>query len=143
MSEHDDCIFCRIAAGKAPAYVVHQDDRTMAFMDINPAARGHTLVIAKNHAQNIFEIPADDLTAVIKTAQKVARAVNAVLVPQGMNLLQSNGPGAAQSVPHFHIHVLPRSLYDDLPLNWRLSPGDRRDIETLAGEIRAELAKQG
>jgi histidine triad (HIT) family protein len=138
MSEHD-CIFCRIVAGQLPSVSLYEDEHSKAFMDINPVARGHALVISKVHAATVLDIPLPILQAVCGTAQRVARAIEAAFHPDGITILQSNGPGAAQSVSHFHMHVLPRSFYDDLPMNWRLTPGDRRLIEEAAQSIRAVL----
>jgi histidine triad (HIT) family protein len=119
---------------------LYEDAHTKAFMDINPVARGHVLVISKVHAKNLLDIPLPSLQAVTATVQRVAQAVETAFHPDGITIVQSNGPGAAQSVPHFHMHVLPRSLYDDLPMNWRLTPGDRRVIEEAAQSIRTALA---
>lgn len=139
MSEHD-CIFCRIVAGQLSSVSLYEDEHSKAFMDINPVARGHALVISKVHAEMLLDIPLPALQAVAATVQRVARAIDAAFHPDGITVVQSNGPGAAQSVSHFHMHVLPRSFYDDLPMNWRLTPGDRRVIEEAAFSIRAALA---
>lgn len=136
-----DCIFCRIVAGELPSIPLYEDDTSVAFMDINPAAHGHLLVISREHAVNMLDIGTDQLKGVMATVQKLARAVDQALSPEGISIIQSNGPGAAQSVEHFHMHILPRSLYDDLPLNWRLTPGDRHAIEAAAQKIRAALAE--
>ncbi|PKU22254.1 HIT family protein [Telmatospirillum siberiense] len=138
MIEHD-CIFCRIVAGQSPSIPLYEDELTKAFMDINPVACGHALVISKLHAETILDIPAPVLAAVGATAQRIARAVDTALHPDGISIVQSNGPGAAQSVSHFHMHVLPRSFYDDLPMNWRLTPGERKVIEEAARTIRTAL----
>lgn len=134
-----DCIFCRIVAGEIPSVGVCEDDRTVAFMDINPANRGHVLVVPKAHGANIFEVAPEDLAAAALMAQRVAQAVQAAMAPDGINLLQANGPGAAQSVPHFHLHVLPRRLADGLAMNWSLHPGNRDDIRAAAEAIRDAL----
>jgi len=108
----------------------------------NPVARGHTLVISKRHAETILDIPTSILQAVVATAQRVAQAIDKAFAPPGITIVQSNGPGAAQSVPHFHLHVVPRTFYDDLPMNWHITPGDRRTIEEAALAIRAALGEQ-
>lgn len=138
MSENN-CIFCRIVAGLSPSFSLYEDDLSMAFMDINPVAHGHALVISKGHATNMLDIPLATLQAVTATVQRVAQAVDTAFHPDGISIVQSNGPGAAQSVPHFHMHVLPRSVYDDLSMNWHLTPGDPRSIEEAARSIRAAL----
>ena len=134
-----DCIFCKIVAGEIPCFKLYEDELTMSFMDINPAAPGHCLVIAKEHAPNVFEIDEDALASVIRTAKRVASAVNAALAPEGINLLQANGPGAAQSVEHLHFHILPRSVGDDLLLNWPVEAGDMEAIGELAERIRGHV----
>ena len=139
MSQNTDCIFCKIVTGDIPSFELFEDDASLAFMDINPASEGHCLVIAKQHVANVFEIDEAALLAVAGSARRIAVAVQAALRPEGLNLLQANGPGAAQSVQHFHIHVLPRSIGDDLPLNWPDQPGDMGAISALADRIRAQL----
>lgn len=134
-----NCVFCRIVAGQIPSFKLLEDAATLAFMDINPANDGHCLVIAKPHHATLYDLPPDLLAAVSATVLKVAKAVEAAVKPDGLNLVQSNGKGAAQSVPHFHIHVLPRRLGDDLRLNWQLKAGDRAAIATIAERIKAKL----
>ena len=133
------CIFCRIAAHEAPAYILCEDETSLAFMDINPASPGHVLVVSRQHAVNIFDVSPPALAGVMKTVQRVATAVNAAFLPDGLSIVQANGPGAAQSVLHFHVHVLPRSFEDGLPINWQLRPGERHAIEAAADRIRAAL----
>jgi len=133
------CIFCKIAAGTIPSIRLYEDAETLAFMDINPANDGHCLVMPKAHAPTVFEIAAADFAAAARTAAKVARAVDRALTPDGINLLQANGPGAAQSVQHLHIHVLPRRQGDGLLLNWTPRPGDRARIAEIAERIKAAL----
>lgn len=139
MSFDPDCVFCKIIKGDIPSFKVFEDEQTFAFMDINPANTGHALVIPKFHTPNLYDIPAEWLSATVTSAQKVARAIDAVVKPDGMNLLQANGEGAAQSVFHFHLHVMPRFNGDELKLNWGLKPGDMEAIGALAEKIRAML----
>jgi histidine triad (HIT) family protein len=138
-SNTTNCVFCKIVAGGIPCFKLHEDEATLAFMDINPIHDGHCLVIAKTHYPTVFELPADTFAAVVRAAAKLAKAVNAAVRPDGLNLLQSNGPGAAQSVPHFHIHILPRRMGDELLMNWALKPGDMKRIGEWAERIRALL----
>jgi len=139
MSRDADCIFCKIVAGAIPSFKLYEDEQTLAFMDINPASEGHALVIPKEHSRDVYAIDDQAIAAVARTARQVATAVALVVSPDGLNLLQCNGPGAAQSVFHFHMHVLPRTLGDDLKLNWGPKPGDMQAIEDLAGRIRAAI----
>jgi histidine triad (HIT) family protein len=140
MAQEADCIFCKIIDGEIPSFKVLEDEKTLAFMDINPVNPGHVLVIPKHHAPDLMQITEDWLTATVATARKVARAVDKTLKPHGLNLVQSNGPGAAQSVFHLHVHVIPRTKGDDLKMNWGIAPGDMDAIGALAERIRANVA---
>jgi histidine triad (HIT) family protein len=134
-----NCIFCKIVAGQIPSFKLLEDDATIAFMDINPVNPGHALAVAKGHWPTVDVIPADVLSAVAKTAQKVARAIMSELKPIGVNLLQANGEGAGQSVPHLHIHVMPRRAGDGVALNWDYKPGDKAEIEAIYRRLKAIL----
>ncbi|HEY6982638.1 HIT family protein [Reyranella sp.] len=134
-----DCVFCKIVAGKLPCFKLLEDESTLAFMDINPVNPGHALAVAKGHWPTVDVIPADMLAAVARTAQQVAKAAMKVLAPEGMNLVQANGSAAGQSVPHLHIHVMPRRVGDDVSLNWTPAPGDMKAIEAVADKLRAAL----
>lgn len=118
MSDHADCIFCAIAERTGPAEVIAADERAMAFLDISPATRGHTLVIPRKHAKDLLEIDADDLAHVAKMAKSVALRMPDALGCEGVNLLNSCGPVAWQTVFHFHMHVIPRYADDPLKLPW-------------------------
>ena len=134
-----DCIFCKIIAGEIPSFKLYEDDDTFAFMDINPANEGHALVIPKEHAADVHAISDAAISATAMTAKRVASAIEKTLGPDGINLVQANGPAAAQSVFHFHMHILPRRKEDGLKLNWGLEPGDMEAIGALAERIRANL----
>jgi histidine triad (HIT) family protein len=139
MGTDSECIFCKIINGEIPSFRVHEDDQTVAFMDINPANEGHVLVVPREHAPDLFQVSEAALSATVVAAKRVAVAVNALLEPEGLNLLQCNGPAAAQSVLHFHMHVLPRCTGDDLKLNWGIQPGDMDAVGALAERIKATL----
>ncbi len=139
MAADPDCIFCKILAGEIPCFKLYEDDATLAFMDINPANDGHALVIPREHSADLHAVSDEAITATVLTAKKVAAAVQKTLEPDGLNLLQCNGPAAAQSVFHFHMHVLPRKNGDALKMNWGLEPGDMDEIGALAEQIRANL----
>ena len=139
MNTESDCIFCKIIAGEIPCFRLFEDDATLAFMDINPASEGHALVIPKEHAENVLAVSDDAISATARTAKRIAAAIEQTLQPAGINLLQANGPAAAQSVMHFHMHVLPRQPGDDLKLNWGLEPGDMDAIGHLADRIRNNI----
>jgi histidine triad (HIT) family protein len=131
-----DCVFCKIRDGQLPSMRVYEDDRTFCIMDINPLTPGHCLVIIKNHAATLFEADPEDLQAAIATAQTVASAIKTALKPDGLNVLQANGAAAFQSVPHFHLHLIPRLNNDGKGFDWKLVPGDRAAIVTAGEKIR-------
>lgn len=134
-----DCVFCKIRDGQIPSMKVFEDDRTLAFMDINPLGPGHCLVIPKAHAATLFEADVEDLHATIATAQQVARAIREALAPDGLNMLQANGAAAFQSVPHFHLHLIPRWNNDGKGFDWKLVPGNREQIVKVGERLRALL----
>ena len=134
-----DCIFCKIIGGEIPSFKLMENEHAFALMDINPAHEGHALVVSREHAADVYSLSADSVAHVAQAAQRVATAVRDELEPDGLNLIQANGPGAAQSVAHFHIHVLPRVLDDNLSLNWPVNAGDMSAIGALAERIRARL----
>jgi histidine triad (HIT) family protein len=139
MKADAECIFCKIVLGQVPCFKLFEDDDTFAFMDNYPANDGHCLVLAKEHYPTLFEVSDEVFVAVSRSVSRVARAVNQALSPAGLNLVQANGPGAHQSVKHFHVHVLPRKPGDGLKLNWGVKAGDPDTIATLAAKIRARL----
>jgi len=141
MSSDPNCIFCKIVAGQIPSIKLHEDADTLAFMDINPLNPGHCLAIPKGHFADVFSIDAATMAKTATTARRLARAVNAALAPPGLNLVQANGPAAAQSVLHFHFHILPRSESDVAALNWAPKPGNRDEIAAIAERIRAKLER--
>ncbi|MBW1786648.1 MAG: HIT family protein [Deltaproteobacteria bacterium] len=137
----EDCIFCKIIKGDIPSFKVYEDDRVFAFEDINPISRGHTLVIPKAHAQDLWEIPEEDLAAVHKASKKIIAAIKKALNPSGVACLQLNGRGANQVVMHYHLHLIPRSGDEpELPVSsWELSQGDMEAIKETAAKIAAAI----
>jgi histidine triad (HIT) family protein len=133
----DDCLFCKIVAGELPAEKVAEDERTVAFMDINPATRGHLLVVPRRHARDLLDIEPDELCAVSQAAQRIAIRAHEALDADGVNLINSCGAAAWQTVFHFHVHVVPRYADDPLRLPWVPSPGDPDEIKAAAARIRA------
>ena len=123
-----------------PCFKLYEDASTIAFMDINPANAGHALAVAKGHYPTIDATPPEVVAAVAQTAQRVARAVMKTFNPFGLNLVQANGEGAAQSVPHLHVHVIPRQRNDGLALNWQAVPGDRAAIEAAYKQLQTALS---
>jgi histidine triad (HIT) family protein len=132
-----DCIFCKIVAGEIPSHKIDEDDKTLAFMDINPWTRGHALVIPKAHSRNIYDASADDLAAIHVAAQRVARRMRDRLDCEGLNVLQSSEPVAMQTVFHTHVHVIPRYSDDGLRLPAHPKPADHEELAALAEELSA------
>jgi len=137
--DEENCIFCKIIAGAVPSFRLAEDAASFAMLDINPVNPGHALVLSKHHAATLAASRDGDLAAAIATARRVAAAIETALKPDGINLLQANGPGAAQSVAHFHLHVIPRILGDDLRMNWAQRPADRAALAAMAERLRAAL----
>jgi histidine triad (HIT) family protein len=135
MTPDPDCLFCKIIAGEIPSARVDEDERTVAFMDINPATRGHLLVVPREHATDLLEVPEADLEACARTAQRLARRVKDRLGADGVNLLNSCGQAAWQTVFHFHVHVIPRYADDPLRLPWVPGPGDPDEIAATAERL--------
>jgi len=134
----NDNIFAKILRGEIPAHKVFENDHTLAFMDVMPQSPGHTLVIPKQPAEDLFDLDVDAGTAVLKTTQEVAAAVREAFSADGIMLNQFNGPAAGQTVFHFHIHIVPR--FDGVPL--RQHSGQMEDTDVLEGhaqKIRAAL----
>jgi histidine triad (HIT) family protein len=130
-----NCIFCKIVAGELPSRIVDEDERTIAFMDIAPATRGHALVIPRAHSADLMAIEPEDLAATIAAAQRLAKRVSARLGADGVNLLNACGAAAWQTVFHFHIHVIPRYADDPLRLPWVPAQGDPEAIAAAAQEL--------
>jgi len=135
-----DCIFCRIMAGQIPAAKVHEDELTLAFMDIGQVNPGHVLVAVKPHVENIFGLDDALAAAVFRTTARVARAVNQAFAPQGVTLYQANGAAAGQTVFHFHLHIVPRHDKDGIELVWPTKHPPREQLEANAARIRTALA---
>ena len=133
------CVFCRIRDGELPSTKVADGERAFAIMDINPLNDGHVLVLTKAHAQHLFDIAEEDLVAAVRLAWRVASGIRRGLAPDGLNFVQANGRAAFQSVPHFHIHLIPRWLGDGKGFDWTLIPGDPARIRAAAERIRAAL----
>jgi histidine triad (HIT) family protein len=131
-----DCLFCGIVEGSIPSQQVHSDELTVSFMDINPATPGHALVIPRAHSADLLEISPDDLKATTVAAQRLAKRAKDALNADGINLINSCGAAAFQTVFHFHIHVVPRYEDDPLKLPWVPTEGDPDEIAEIAGRLR-------
>jgi histidine triad (HIT) family protein len=132
----EDCLFCGIVAGDVPAQIVDSDEHTVAFMDINPATRGHALVVPREHSRDLFDVSDRDLERTMLAARRLAGRMDEALGPDGYNLLNSCREAAWQTVFHFHIHLIPRYEDDPLKLPWIPGPGDPDEIARVADQIR-------
>ena len=135
-----DCIFCRIVAKQIPAALVHEDEHTLAFMDIGQVNPGHVLVAVKRHAENIYALDEAQAAAVFGAAAKVARAIRGAFAPQGLSVYQANGSAAGQTVFHFHLHLVPRYEADGMALTWPVKNPPREKLVEYAEKVRAKLA---
>ena len=130
----NDCIFCAIAAGEIPSFKVYEDDLALAYLDINPFSKGHTLVIPKAHAAGLLDADDKLLSELVLRVKKVAAHVKEALGCDGFNILQNNGEAAGQTVRHIHFHIVPRWNGD--PLAFENSKGDMDELKALAERIR-------
>ncbi len=134
-----DCVFCKIVGKAIPATVVHEDEHTLAFMDIGQVNPGHVLVALKAHAENIFALQEAQAAAVFRSAARVARAIRAAFEPEGLSVYQANGKAAGQTVFHFHLHLVPRYEGDGMALTWPVKNPPREKLLDYAEKIRAKL----
>lgn len=135
----EDCIFCKIAAHKLPSNTVYENGRILAFLDINPASRGHTLVIPKEHYENLFDMPEDILKEVIVASKKIGKAQKEALHAKAVNLVNSSGKEAGQVVFHFHMHVIPRYGDDTHQIKWTPSPESRENLEKISSSLKEKM----
>ncbi len=130
----NDCIFCAIAANEIPSFKVYEDDLVVAYLDINPFTKGHTLVIPKAHSQGLLDTSDDTLAVIIARVKKVAAHIKAALPCDGFNILQNNGEAAGQTVKHVHFHIVPR--YGKDPIVFESHTGNMDELKALADRIR-------
>lgn len=133
------CIFCKIAAGHIPCFKVYEDDAVLAFLDIGPLVRGHTLVIPKQHFATVMETPPDTLAAINQRIPKIARAVLAATGTKACHILLNNGPDAMQSVGHLHYHILPRTPGDSFRIPWNAGTLDKQAGADLAAAVARNI----
>jgi histidine triad (HIT) family protein len=134
----EDCLFCGIIAGDVPAQIVDSDERTVAFMDINPATRGHALVVPREHAADLMDVSDQDLEATSVAARRLVRRMDETLGPDGFNVLNACRLAAWQTVFHYHLHVIPRYDDDPLKLPWIPRGAQEEEIAAIAARIRGE-----
>jgi histidine triad (HIT) family protein len=135
-----DCVFCKIVAGELPSAQVYEDEQVMAFMDINPVTDGHLLVVPRRHAETLWDLEMEEAAAVARAARRIAEGIRDALRPDGLTLNQANGRAAHQSVPHYHLHLIPRWTGDGKRFDWELVPGDMQRIREVGDKIRAAIA---
>ncbi len=136
----EDCVFCKIVSGKLPSYKVYEDDRHIAFLDINPFSVGHTLVTPKRHGETLWDMDDHEIAEIFKVASKVSMGVVAAMNADGFRLMQNNGEAANQAVAHIHVHVIPNKMEDKGKFMNRLKlSGD--EMAKVADSIKSEIAK--
>jgi histidine triad (HIT) family protein len=133
-----DCLFCGIIAGDVPAEIVDSDEHTVAFLDINPATRGHSLVVPRTHSTDLMNVPEDDLVRTMSAARRLAARITKALTPDGFNVLNACRPAAWQTIFHYHLHVIPRYEDDPLKLPWIPRGAEPEEIAAVADAIRGE-----
>ena len=140
MKHLDECIFCKIVRGEAPAHKVYEDERVLVFMDLFPVTDGHTLIVTKEHFENIFEASVESLQAVAASARRVSGAIRRTLAPDGLAVFQLNGEAAGQSVFHYHMHLLPRETGVSPGFHTQV-PGDEQELSAIAERLAAAVAE--
>jgi histidine triad (HIT) family protein len=131
-----DCIFCKVITGEIPGEFVDSDDRTVTVMDINPATRGHVVVIPREHTEDLLAVSEEDLAATMGAARRIMGRMRETLEPAGFNVLNNMGRAAWQSIFHFHVHVIPRYRDDPLQLPWVPGPAEPAELASVASELR-------
>ena len=134
-----DCVFCKIVARQIPATVVHEDEHTLAFMDLGHVNPGHVLVAVKKHAESLYALDDAQAGAVLRAAARVARAIRDAFAPHGLSVYQANGKAAGQTVFHYHVHLVPRYEGDGMALSWPVKNPPRDKLEEYAAKIRSRL----
>lgn len=127
--KNDDCVFCKIIKGEIPSATIYENDEFKVILDRFPSSLGHVLVLPKEHIENIFEMPEEKAGKIFKLVSKIAPIVKKQLNCDGINILQNNGEAAGQSVPHFHIHIIPRYNNDGLNILWKPTEPTDEQIE--------------
>ncbi len=133
------CIFCKIIKGEIPSGKIYEDDTVLAFLDINPANKGHALVLPKAHYGNIFDVPEPVLSKTIEIVKKIATAVLKVTNCDGVNILQNNNKAAGQLVPHIHFHIIPRFENDSVNFSYKGTKYGGGELEDVQKRIIDEL----
>lgn len=133
--KRDDCIFCRIANGEIPSKTLYEDEDFRVILDLGPATKGHALILPKEHAANLYDLPEETAAAAMRLAKRMAAVLRDKLHCDGLNLVQNNGEAAGQTVPHFHLHLIPRYQNDGQNINWVPSRPEPEELEVVRKEI--------
>lgn len=136
----DNCIFCKLANKDIPTNIIYEDDRFSVILDASPATKGHALILPKNHAANIYELPDEDASAVFVLAKKLATKMTKILHCDGFNIVQNNGEVAGQTVFHFHMHLIPRYKGDNVGITWNTGELTDEDKEEILSKVKAQLS---
>lgn len=131
----DDCIFCKIANGQIPTLTIYEDDLFRAILDVSPATSGHTLILPKEHSNDLFDLSQEEATKIMGVAQVVGRQLKEKLSCQGMNIIQNNGDVAGQTVFHYHLHLIPRYEEDGQQISWNPIQQSKEVLENIYGKI--------
>lgn len=133
--KRDDCIFCKIAAGEIPSRTLYEDEKFRVILDLGPATKGHSLILPKDHAADLYELPEETAADAMKLAKSMALLLREKLRCDGLNLVQNNGEAAGQTVSHFHLHLIPRYKGDGQRINWVPSEPTQEELEAVRKEI--------
>ena len=135
----NSCAFCKIASGEIPSYKVYEDEICLAFLDINPSSKGHTLVLPKEHFTSMASAPRDVLDHCFEVAQHIAQAQISQLGADGANVLTNIGSAAGQTISHFHIHVIPRYVNDGIKVGFEPKQIEDKELLLIADSIKKSL----
>lgn len=131
----DNCIFCKIANGEIPSKTLYEDRNFRVILDLGPATKGHALILPKEHAENLYDLPQESASEVMVLAQKMAATLVEKLRCDGLNLVQNNGEAAGQTVRHFHLHLIPRYVDDGQSINWKTGSPTQEELEAIRRTI--------
>ena len=131
----DDCIFCKIANGEIPSRTIYEDQRFRVILDLNPATKGHALILPKEHSSSLHDLPEDTAAAVLVLAKKLAAIMSERLDCDGLNLVQNNGEAAGQTVLHFHLHMIPRYVDDGQTLGWIPREPSQEELDEIRNKL--------
>nr|WP_300897925.1 HIT family protein [uncultured Acetatifactor sp.] len=131
----DNCIFCKIANGEIPSKTLYEDRNFRVILDLGPATKGHALILPREHAENLYDLPRESASEVMVLAQKMAATLVEKLRCDGLNLVQNNGEAAGQTVRHFHLHLIPRYVDDGQGINWKTGSPTQEELENIRRTI--------